>query len=142
MQATRLEAQPSKDEDPRLGEVRTFVDRYFRSWSDQDMNTYDSCFLPEAVIQFIDDRGAITSKGKTRFVSEQREVHRRSVERNVEVPESVEVRLEGRLAHAVVIWKLTSGERVQKGYDHFTLLKREGKWRIVNLTFYATAMEE
>ena len=58
------------------------------------------------------------------------------------MPESVEVRLEGRLAHAVVFWKLTSGRALQKGYDHFTLLKREGKWRIVNLTFYATAMEE
>ena len=142
MQATRLEAQPSKDEDPRLGEVRTFVDRYFRSWSDQDMNTYDSCFLPEAVIQFIDDRAPSRRRARRGSSPSSERCTGESVERNVEVPESVEVRLEGRLAHAVVIWKLTSGERVQKGYDHFTLLKPEGKWRIVNLTFYATAMEE
>jgi pyroglutamyl-peptidase len=137
-----VQAQPAKDEDPRLGEVRAFVERYFRTWSEQDMDGYDSCFLPEAVIQFIDDRGTITTTGKTRFVASQREVHRRSTERNIEVPETVDVRMEGRLAHAVVFWKLTSGARIQKGYDHFTLLKREGKWRIVNLVFYATAVEE
>ena len=106
------------------------------------MDAYDSCFLPEAFIQFIDDRGAVSTTGKRQFVAQQREVHRRAVERNVEVPESVDVRMEGRLAHAVVFWKLTSGAKIQKGYDHFTLLKREGKWRIVNLVFYATALEE
>jgi pyroglutamyl-peptidase len=142
VQAAQVRSQPAKDEDPRVDEVRTFVERYFRTWSDQDMDGYDSCFLPEAIIQFIDDRGAITTTGKTRFVASQREVHRRSEERNIEVPESVEVRMEGRLARAVVFWKLTSGARIQKGYDHFTLIKREGKWRIVNLVFYATAVEE
>jgi pyroglutamyl-peptidase len=142
VRATFIQAQSAKDEDPRLADVRAFVERYFRSWSDQDMDAYDSCFLPEAFVQFIDDRGAVSTSGKRQFVAQQREVHRRSTDRNVEVPESVDVRMEGKLAHAVVFWKLTSGARIQKGYDHFTLVKRDGKWRIVNLVFYATALEE
>ncbi len=142
VRAALVQSQPAKDDDPRLGEIRAFVERYFRSWSDQEMDTYDSCFLPEAFIQFIDDRGAVSTTGKRQFVAQQREVHRQAAVRNVEVPESVDVRMEGRLAHAVVFWKLTSGAKIQKGYDHFTLLKREGRWRIVNLVFYATALEE
>jgi pyroglutamyl-peptidase len=142
VRAAFVEAQSAKDEDPRLADVRAFVERYFRSWSDQDMDAYDSCFLPEAYIQFIDDRGGVSTTGKRQFVAQQREVHRRAEVKNVEVPESVDVRMEGRLAHAVVFWKLTSGARIQKGYDHFTLLKREGRWKIVNLVFYATAVEE
>lgn len=142
VQAPRGQNAAAKDDDPRLADVRAFVEHYFRSWSDQDMDAYDACFLPESFVQYIDDRGTITITDKRRFVASQREVHRRSPERNIEVPESVEVRMEGRLAHAVVFWKLTSGARVQKGYDHFTLMRREGKWRIVNLVFYATAVEE
>jgi pyroglutamyl-peptidase len=137
-----VQSQAAKDDDPRLAEIRAFVERYFRSWSDQDMDAYDSCFLPEAFVQFIDDRGAVSTTAKRQFVAQQREVHRRAEVRNVEVPESVDVRMEGKLAHAVVFWKLTSGAKIQKGYDHFTLLRREGRWRIVNLVFYATALEE
>ncbi len=138
----RAEAQAARDDDPRLREVRTFVEHYFKSWSDQKMDAYDLCFLPEAVIQYIDDRGNVKNSAKRPFVNSQREVHRNSDVRNIEVPETIDVRLEGRLAHAVVFWKLTSGNRVQKGYDHFTLMKREGKWRIISLIFYATAVEE
>ncbi len=138
----RTEAQAAKEDDPKLREVRAFVEHYFKSWSDQEMDAYDQCFLPEAVIQYIDDRGNVKNSAKRPFVSSQREVHRNSDVRNIEVPETIDVRMEGRLAHAVVFWKLTSGNRVQKGYDHFTLMKREGKWRIINLIFYATAVEE
>jgi pyroglutamyl-peptidase len=138
----RTEVQAANDEEPRLREVRAFVEHYFKSWSDQDMDAYDSCFLPEAIIQYVDDRGAVKNTSKRPFVASQREVHRNSDVRNVEVPETIDVRMEGRLAHAVVFWKLTSGQRIQKGYDHFTVMKREGKWRIINLVFYATAVEE
>ncbi len=138
----RTEVQAAKDEEPRLREVRTFVEHYFKSWSDQEMDDYDACFAPEAIIQYLDDRGTVRNTAKRPFVASQREVHRNSDVRNIEVPETIDVRMEGRLAHAVVFWKLTSGQQVQKGYDHFTLMKRDGKWRIVNLVFYATAVEK
>ena len=55
-----------------------------------------------------------------------------------EVPVSIEIRFESELARVVVNWKLSTGVSEVLGYDHFTLLKRNGKWGIVNLAFYNT----
>ncbi|HMP07864.1 MAG TPA: hypothetical protein PJ982_16055, partial [Lacipirellulaceae bacterium] len=59
-----------------------------------------------------------------------------------ETPESIDVRLEGRVARVLVFWKLIEGERVEHGYDHFTLLESDGQWRIAHLIFYATPESE
>lgn len=129
---------PAADKDPRQAEVKEMVTRYFKTWSDQDMRGYDACFLPDAVVQHIDDRGRVSNSGRAEFVASQREYHRTAPEKTVEVPETIEVTFEGKLARAVVYWKLTAGKRVEYGYDHFTLMKHDGKWRIVNLVFYGT----
>ncbi len=126
-------------DDPRYPAVKTFVEHYFSTWSEQDMDGYDACFLPDAVIQFIDANGSISTAGKQRFVASQRAFHRGSNTRTVEVPENIDIRFEGKLARAVVYWKLTSGARIERGYDHFTLMTEEGHWRIVNLLFYGTS---
>jgi len=136
-----VKATQTKAQDERVGEVKEFIENYFRTWSEQDMNGYDGCFLTDACIQFIDPRGALKTTGRARFVAEQREFHRTSRVRTIEVPETIEVRFEGRLANAIAFWKLTSGSRIQKGYDHFTLMKQDGRWRIINLVFYATSDE-
>ncbi|MFM7919354.1 MAG: nuclear transport factor 2 family protein [Planctomycetaceae bacterium] len=31
---------------------------------------------------------------------------------------------------------------MQYGYDHFTLMKQKGSWKIVNLVFYGTSPEK
>jgi ABC-type transporter MlaC component len=41
-----------------------------------------------------------------------------------------------------VYWKLTAGPRLQYGYDHFTLMKQNGEWKIVNLVFYGVKAKE
>ncbi len=125
----------------REKEVRALIDRYFKVWSDRDMDGYDDCFMADAVIQHVDARGQLTSIPRGRFVSGQREAHRRSPDPMVEVPESVEIRFEQQVARAVVHWKLTAGARVETGYDHFTLMLDRGRWRIVNLLFYADDAE-
>jgi len=122
-------------------EVRAFVERYFKVWSDQDMDGYDDCFMTDAAIQHIDSQGQLFTIPRPRFVASQRDAHRRSPARMVEVPESIEIRFEQQLARAVVYWKLTAGPRVERGYDHFTLKKDRGRWRIANLLFYATSDE-
>ncbi|OJW19829.1 MAG: hypothetical protein BGO49_14015 [Planctomycetales bacterium 71-10] len=122
----------------REKEVRALVERYFKVWSDRDMDAYDDCFMSDAVIQHVDARGQLVSIPRGKFVAGQRDAHRRSPEPMVEVPESIEVRFEQQLARAVVHWKLTAGSRVEKGYDHFTLMLDRGRWRIVNLLFYST----
>jgi pyroglutamyl-peptidase len=144
LRVSMQQAAPAKEgaqkvDDPRLPNVKKFVEHYFSSWSEQDMDGYDACFLPEACIQFIDPRGLIQTSGKARFVASQRAFHRSSTIRTIEVPETIDIRFEGRLARAVVYWKLTSGDRIERGYDHFTLMIEEGQWRIVNLVFYGTS---
>lgn len=123
----------------REREVKAFVEHYFKVWSDQDMDAYDDCFMTDASIQYIDHRGQLFTTPRQRFVASQREIHRRSTVRSVEVPETIEIRFEQQFARAVVYWKLTAGPRVQKGYDHFTLKRDGGRWRIVNLLFYSTS---
>jgi pyroglutamyl-peptidase len=129
-----------KTRDPRYQEVKEMIARYFRTWSEQDIDGYSDCFLPEACIQYLDAPGAgrLSTSAKAPFIASQREYHRRSPHKTVEAPERIDVRFEENLARAVVHWKLTAGPRTEYGFDHFTLMKHGGKWRIVNLVFYTT----
>ncbi len=121
-------------DEARVREVKPFIEGYFHSWSDGDMKAYGELFAPEAIIQFIDSQGRLVTQGRRRFLAEQREFQ--TVRRATEIPESIQINFEGRLARAVVFWKLTSGTTTKYGYDHFTLLKHDRKWQIINLVFY------
>jgi hypothetical protein len=133
---------PAPAASARERDVKAFIEHYFKSWSDQDMDAYDDCFLTDACIQYIDPQGQLFTTPRQRFVASQRQVHRQSTVRSIEVPESIEVRFEQKIARVVAYWRLNAGQRVQKGYDHFTLKQERGKWRIVNLLFYATSDNE
>jgi pyroglutamyl-peptidase len=118
-------------------EVEAFIRRYFQTWSDQDMDAYGRCFASNACIQFIDPDGRISLYTLAPFLTSQRESHRRARHRQTEVAESIDIRFEAQLARVVAYWKLTAGPRTEFGYDHFTLIKQQGQWRIANLVFYA-----
>lgn len=128
-------AQPPN---PLRPEVEKFVRHYFRSWSDGDMDAYGDCFAPKAYIQYLDSDDRLTSTPRDLFVAQQRDYQKSARVRATEVPESIEIQFEAKLARAVVYWKLTAGSRTEFGYDHFTLMKQNDKWQIVNLVFYAT----
>ena len=134
---TTTDQRQQQEQQNRQG-IEQFIQRYFRTWSDRDIDAYGKCFWPNSDIQFIDARGKITRYSLDKFLASQREAHRRSRHRQTEVAESIEIRFEAKLARAIVYWKLTAGPRVEYGYDHFTLMKNRGKWGIVNLVFYAT----
>lgn len=128
--------KPAK-EDARTAEVKKFIDRYFRTWSNREMDAYGEGFLREAVVQFIDDRGQVNTQGTPEFLADQRRFQ--SLRPAKEFPLAADVRFEGPLARAVVHWKLEDGTNPPRfGYDHFTLFRRDGQWRIVNLVFYGT----
>jgi hypothetical protein len=135
--AGRLAAEPPAQND-REQEVRQLIDRYFRSWSNQDLVRYGQCFLPQAAVQLIDPTGRLVTMPLAPFLKSQQEAHRRAAKPLTEMAESVDVRFEAELAHVLVRWKLVEGERVEYGYDHFTLMRSDGKWRIAHLIFYAT----
>ena len=136
------QATPAPDADPQQAEVEEMIRRYFQTWSDQDIAGYGACFLPTAVVQFIDSQDQLTSSALGSFLQSQREAHRRARYRQTEVPETIDIRFEQKLARVVVYWKLTAGPKTEYGYDHFTLLKVRGQWRIVNLVFYETKQGE
>jgi pyrrolidone-carboxylate peptidase len=130
--------KPASATNEREQEVREFIDRYFLTWSNQDMERYGQCFMPQAAIQIIDDNGQLTTVPLAPFLRSQQESHRRAANRMTETPESVEIRFEAKLAHALVYWKLVDGQRTEYGYDHFTLMRSNGQWRIAHLIFYTT----
>lgn len=130
-------AKPAAKEDPRTADVKKFVERYFRTWSNREMDAYGEGFLREAVVQFLDDRGGVNTQGTPEFLADQRRYQ--AARPAKEYPLAADVRFEGPLARAVVHWKLEDGMNPPRyGYDHFTLVKRDGQWRILNLVFYGT----
>jgi pyroglutamyl-peptidase len=123
--------------DPREKEVRELIDRYFKSWSNQDLVRYGQCFMPQAAIQLIDPHRGLITMPLTPFLQSQQQAHQASPNKMTETPESIKIRFDADLAHVLVYWKLVDGERLEYGYDHFTLMKSDGKWRIANIIFYA-----
>lgn len=118
--------------------IQTFLERYFATWSAQDMTGYADCFDPGASIHMLDPHDSLIVQGVPEFLRGQKEGHLRSKDKMVEVPTAFRIILsqDGRVAKAEVNWKLTRGTAVETGVDHFTL-KREGQgWKIVDLTFY------
>jgi pyroglutamyl-peptidase len=129
--------KPKEDRAKETREIKEFIGRYFSTWSAQDIKGYDACFLPDASVQHVGSGGELTTYTRPQFIATQREFHRNSPVKATEVAEKVDIRFEEKLARVVVYWKLT-GPRTDYGYDHFTLMKHEGNWRIVNLVFYST----
>ncbi len=97
--------------------------------------------MPQSAVQLVDPSGRLTTLPLRTFLESQREAHKNSAGMN-ETPLSVDVQLEGRLARVIVHWKLVAGDKVQYGYDHFTIMPVNGQWRIANLIFYETQGED
>jgi len=117
--------------------VRKLVDTYFASWSRRDLARYGECFDPGAVVQLIDGRGRLDTIALDRFLASQRSAHARAVDRLVERPVDVNVAFSGDLSRVDVYWRLFSDGDVVTGFDHFTLRRSGGEWRIVHLIYYA-----
>lgn len=143
--ATVIDASPAvarqQAADPREKEVGELIDRYFKSWSNQDLVRYGQCFMPQAAIQMIDPHRGLITMPLTPFLQSQQQAHQASPNKMVETPETVKIRFDANLAHALVYWKLVDGDRLEYGYDHFTLMKSDDKWRIANIVFYAVEPE-
>ncbi|HEY2881857.1 MAG TPA: nuclear transport factor 2 family protein [Pirellulales bacterium] len=125
----------AKADDPQTADVKKFIEKYFRTWTNQEMDAYGECFWPNAVVQYIDAQGNIETQQLREFLAAQRRFQTQRPGK--EVPLKIEITPEKRLIRAVAYWKLDDGAgRTSYGYDHYTLLERDGKWRIANLTFY------
>ena len=115
--------------------MRSFLERYFATWSAKDMDGYASCFHQQARVTFLQN-GAPQSQGLTDFLHGQKMSHAGSTTPMTEVPTDMQILMDDRTAQAQVRWKLTQGTRVVTGTDCFTLVKTPDGWKIASLVFY------
>lgn len=143
---TPASSMPQKAEEAaenrELPAIRKLIDEYFKSWSEQRMKDYGACFAEGAVVQEVTQSGQLYTQSKIPFVASQTSYHKSAVHKAIEVPVKTDITFEADLARAVVYWKLTAGPRTQFGYDHFTLIKQSGEWKVANLVFYGTKDRE
>jgi hypothetical protein len=116
-------------------DVRTFLERYFATWSAKDMDGYGSCFHEQARITFV-HQGVPQSQGLTDFLHGQKLSHATTTVPMTEVPTDMKILRDERTAQASVRWKLTKGGDITLGTDCFTLIKTPNGWKIMSLVFY------
>ena len=114
--------------------IEEAVDRYFSTWSNMDMEGYESCFHPNAIIHF-ERSGEVREEKLSTFIEGHKNAHAYSTERMKEIPLSKKIQYDKGIAQVTVRWKLTSNSREQYGYDYFTLIKYKKKWKVIYLIF-------
>lgn len=117
-------------------QVRTFLKKYFDTWSTQDMAGYESCFHPQARVYLLDKSGHVMSQGLTDFIHGQKMAHARSPVPMTEKPLDIRILMDEIGAQAYVTWVLTKGNEEERGVDLFTLKNSPSGWQIISLTFY------
>lgn len=116
-------------------DVRTFLERYFSTWSAKDMDGYGSCFHEQARVSYV-HQGEPKTSGLTDFLHGQKLSHAAASEPMTEVPTDMKILRDERTAQASVRWKLTKGAEITTGTDCFTLIKTPSGWKIISLVFY------
>lgn len=128
-------AGPSED-----SSIEAFLNGYFRSWSDADMDAYRAHFAPDAVIRFSRGGKVIWTRSLDAFVAEQKALKSGPGASMVERMVSFETLRKGGRTIAIAGWELTKREGVKTGVDRFTLARdASGRWRIADMLFYFTS---
>lgn len=123
---------------PEEPEVRAFLERYFSTWSAQDMDGYAACFHDAARVTYVADRsGSQRTETLSDFLHGQRMGHKTAAEPMTEIADSMDIQMDDRAALARVRWTLLKGADRSTGIDHFSLIKTTAGWKIIHLLFYA-----
>jgi Putative lumazine-binding len=129
-----ITTQIKSDELQEKKNIEDLIERYFTTWSNADLEGYESCFHPSAIVHF-ERNGEVRSENLSIFIEGQKNAHQYSTEKMKEVPLSKKIQLDKNGAQVIVRWKLTTNSREQYGYDYFTLIKFKKKWKIIYLIF-------
>ena len=125
-------ASGTRDQEP----INAFLDYYFSSWSNRDMDAYKNCFHPKATIVFLDRANAPHAfPSLDVFIRTQEEAHQKSAGKMREVPLDKRITMVGKMSQATVRWKLLKGLQTVTGVDLFTLVLTPKGWKILHLTF-------
>ncbi len=119
---------------PEEADVRATLERYFATWSAQDMDGYGKCFHPQARITFV-QRGSVQSEGLTDFLHSQKLAHQMAKSPLKEVPTHITIVVGKGIAQAHVRWELQKEGGNTTGSDFFTLSKTQDGWRISALVW-------
>lgn len=114
--------------------VRAHLERYFSTWSAQDMDGYGACFHPQARITFVTPQG-VSAQGLTDFLHGQRLTHQAAADPMKEVPLDMQFQVGKGIVTAAVKWELQKQDGNKTGTDFFTLAKTPEGWRIVALVW-------
>lgn len=114
--------------------IEELIDQYFATWSNQNMEGYEACFHPEAIIHF-ERNGIVKEERLEPFIESQTKAHSYSFDKMKEIPISKKIQFDKTIAQVIVRWKLTAAGREQYGYDYFTVIKYKKKWKIIYLIF-------
>lgn len=115
--------------------VRAHLERYFATWSAQDMDGYAATFHPQARISFNLGNGNVSSEGLTDFVHGQRMSHQTATSPMKELPLDMKITCGKTVAQAAVKWELHKSDGNKTGTDFFTLTRTSDGWRIIALVW-------
>jgi hypothetical protein len=116
--------------------LHQFIEKYFTTWSNKNMEAYAACFDPSATIYLIENSEVARQQNFKEFLEGQKIAHRAALYPLEEHAEDIDFFITGNMAYVRVLWKLTAGNRVSKGYDHFVISKTPAGWKIITLIFY------
>ncbi len=123
---------------PQEKEARAFLERYFATWSAQDMDGYAACFHESARVTWLPAKGSNPQTDTlSDFLHGQRLGHQTSPEPMRETADHMDILMDGRAAIARVRWTLLKGAQRTTGIDHFSLIHTPSGWKIIHLLFYS-----
>ncbi len=117
-------------------DLEQFLESYFSSWSQGDIEGYRAHFHEGALIAMVSHGKIVLSMGRDEFVELQaRELACRNMIERLTSFEADEDHISATVrAH----WLLEEGRRTTTGVDRFTLIRNaQRQWKIIALLFYA-----
>lgn len=118
-------------------DIRAFLDRYFGTWSQGDMEAYGALFFPEATITHLRDQKVNWRMQLPPFINSQQQVFSHPGPKPKERYTDFSAQVDAQGASVTAWWTLESPRGVSHGIDRFLLAKDfNGDWRIVALLFY------
>jgi len=117
-------------------QVKAFIETYFATWSNKDIDGYAAHFHKDAVIMFVDN-GRVQRTDRLEDFIQGQSSYLSSVQESVsERATSSKVDYDGRTGVITAEWVLEKGKRTTTGVNRFTLFRDEsGTLKILTLVW-------
>ncbi|WP_372366563.1 nuclear transport factor 2 family protein [Candidatus Uabimicrobium sp. HlEnr_7] len=119
-------------------DIEPFLNKYFTSWSNNNMQVYSSLFHEKAVIIYIKNGTINKKQNLNTFVKGQSTYLAKEVGNVRETMTSFTAKEDKKSASVVVKWLFEEkGHPPETGIDHFLLIRnKEKQWKIASLVWY------